>query len=67
MTLYKEIFRVRQQIAQLKNKLGRLETTCLTRGSRKSSSEISKMEDELEHLNVRKHVLDKICAKGFIF
>ena len=67
MQLFNEVFRVRQQIYQLKQKLISLEDTCKTRCSIKDSQEIEDIQDKLEHLNIRNHILECMSKKCVLF
>ncbi|MGD9581130.1 MAG: hypothetical protein AB7V50_07135 [Vampirovibrionia bacterium] len=63
MSLFNEVFRVRQQIHQLKNKLSKLESMTQKRCTYKDKQEINNIYDQLEHLNIRSHILERISKK----
>lgn len=67
MRLFNEVFRVRQQIYQLKQQLNKLEDACRTRCSSKDRQEIEDIHDKLEHLNIRNHILECMSKKCVLF
>lgn len=63
LALYKELYDVRSKSLKLKDHLNDLNTTCKTRCTNDLQNCIYETMDELEHLSIRRHILEKLCRK----
>jgi flagellar biosynthesis chaperone FliJ len=57
------MFKVRKDIHDLKQQLNFLNETCQKKGSSDIYRQIEETTEQLQHLRVRMHILEKLCGK----
>lgn len=66
MPACKELYDIRQRYSRLKKQLDDLNNICNLRCTRAVRNQIEETIGEMEHLNIRRHILEMI-SKKFVF